>query len=515
MSAKLIANKKCERLLDLSHEPLGPGWLRVNPTRPEAREQRGDGLWCTGPEGKLRRTLAAAITNAAEVVLLSSFLLADDALAEAMLDAAARGVRVYVLTASEQRISQVRDDDEFGQRMADDHKRLLARLAGKVQLRSGQIHSKFLVVDPQSPSRRGWLSTANFNRALVDGVELAVELDEGQTRALAGLFAWAYWCEVEHELRGPKRLVAVKAGHPLTPNRPRHPCLFATARDETTLRAAVLELIDDARRELIVSSYGLVADHVSLAALCRAARRGVGVTVLTRPRPAVAEAVRKLEEAGVELRAHDKLHAKAILADDQALVMTANLEAHGLDHGFEVGALLSKSQAGRVAELLREWAQRFPWRFSSVDTRGSFLGEFCPSKAGLRDGVLEVTEGQQQSVAKVIAEDALRLDEAPVPALEPKPREGTLPRAVTFTWEVIPPEIPKQAREHRQSVERQVPGPPGKDGKPGKARTIREVQPYTPPVYEHGRQLYVKLRSLDEVDAAAALAVELKAKVAL
>src|SRR5690242_7951007 len=96
-----------EQIVDLTTEPLGAGWLRRGPTSAEAREVVIDGVWRTGPQARFRQALVEGLDGAEEVALLSSFLLADDRLAEAMLRAAKRGVRVYVLTASEQRIGKV------------------------------------------------------------------------------------------------------------------------------------------------------------------------------------------------------------------------------------------------------------------------------------------------------------------------------------------------------------------------------------------------------------------------
>jgi cardiolipin synthase len=282
--------------------------------------------------------------------------------------------------------------------------------------------------------------------------------------------------------------------------------------DELRLRDAVMRLIDGARERLVVSSYGLDAGHPTIDALCQAARRGVTVTVLTRPRPAVAAAVRTLAAAGVKVRAHDKLHAKAIVADDRALVMTANFEAAGLDRGFEIGVLLDPEQSKQIQKILDDWSGRFPWTFSSDTIRGQFLGEFCPVESRLRDGTVQVTQGHAQSLPPVIADDVRYLDRAREPAFVVKVPAAELPRAVTFSWEVQPPKIPKQARERLRTVERTVPAKP--EGK-GKARTISEQVSYAPPVYEHGKLVYVKLREPAELDAAGRLADEFGATVAL
>lgn len=488
-----------EQTVDLTAKPLGAGWLRRFPTSAETREVVSNGVWRTGPQARFRQALVEALDSAEEVALLSSFLLADDHLAEAMLRAAKRGVRVYVLTASEQRIGKVvRDDESFEQRMADQHKKLLESLAGNVLLRSAEhIHAKFLVVDPQLPTgARAWLSTANFNQALEESIELGVKLEPEGARALAACFQWAFWCEAERELRGARRLIEIRPGYPAAPARPDGEAVVATLRDGTCLRDHVVALIKNARREILVASYGLSADHAAVRALVEAAKRGVRVTLLTRPRRAVAAGVAELASAGVPIVAHDKLHAKALVVDGQALVMSANLESQGLDQGFEVGAVVSGSVARGVEETLREWAAAFPWVYRADAKRGEHLGDFCPAEAGLRDGVVKVTESHAQKVTAVIAPDALALDEAPAPALTPAAPREELPRRVTFIWDVVPPSLPKGATERLREVEREE---PGRDGKP--RRTTTRI-PHEPRLYDHGGKVYVVLGSSTDAERA-------------
>jgi cardiolipin synthase len=141
-------------------------------------------------------------------------------------------------------------------------------------------------------------------------------------------------------------------------------------------------------------------------------------------------------------------------------------------------------------------------------TRGEHVGDFCPADANLRDSVVRVTEGHTQPLAAVTARDALRLDEAEAPALRPPDLKGELPRSLKYTWDVVAPVVPKDARERRRTVEREM---TDKDGQP---RVVRDQVPYQPPVFEHRGAVYVKLRSLDEAEAAARLASELGGVVA-
>ena len=97
----------------------------------------------------------------------------------------------------------------------------------------------------------------------------------------------------------------------------------------------------------------------------------------TRPRPAVAKAVAALSAAGVRVYAHDKLHAKAVLSEREAIVLTANLESQGLDQGFEVGVQLCSSAMADLRVTFEQWQEQFPWQFSSAAKRGHHLGEFC------------------------------------------------------------------------------------------------------------------------------------------
>lgn len=498
-----------QHVLDLRAEPLPPCWLRRRPTVPDSAEQPAPGLWRVGPNGHFHRALIAGIDAAREVVLVASFLLADRPLAEAMLRAAARGVRVYLLTASEQRVARLLDeDDSFETRMSDEHKRLLADLAGKVLLRSADhFHAKFLVIDPRHAAQ-AWLSTANFNRALLDSVELGVWLEGQAARDLAAWFAWAFWQEAERELVERDRLRGVDKA-PAVPPVPDARLVCATTRSHTGLRDMVLAVITRARKEIWVSTYGLDAGHPVVAALLAAAQRGVSVNVLTRPRGAVAAAVAALAAAGARIFAHDKLHAKALVSDAGAMVMTANLERHGLDQGFEIGALLPASRAAGLLQTLRQWGAEFPWEYAGAPTRGQHLGELCLTDKGLRDGIHHVVAEEVVPLGDVTASDALDLAATPDPKFVPPAAGPRHVQRVRFDWRVVPPRLPAKAVELRRPVERE------EAGKDGKLQKVTTHVPYDPPAFKHGDARFVVLRSPEERERARRLAEQLQAKVVL
>lgn len=505
---------ECEKIIDCRAEPLGAGWLRRCPTAPETTEQPGAEVLRTGPQGLFRNALVQSLNGASEVALVCSFLLSDKSLAAAILDAAQRGVRVYVLTAAEDKVSKtLADDEQFEQRMVEEHKQLLAQLAGKAMLRSAEhLHAKFLVVDPGNPDKaHAWLSTANFNKALVDGIELGVKLLGDDARALAEYFQWAFWCETQHELQGKNRLSSVKPMQPAAPPKPASDTVIATLKDSWFLRQSVVGMIQAARHEILVASYSIAADHAAMDALVQAAQRGVQVTLLTRPRPAVAPAVARLASTpGTSILAHDKLHAKALVVDGQVLVMSANLETHGLDSGFEVGVLLS-SQPSRLVEMtLRDWAKTFPWVYVAAAQRGDHLGDFCPAESPLRE-VKSVTElWAMPALPPIVATDALKLQEAPQPNIQaPKPPANQLPQQVKVSWTVQAPRLPKGAVERLQESEKE------EKAQDGKIKKIKTRVPHEPRLFDHRNQAYVLLSQSDQETRVRQRAAELNARVVL
>ena len=89
--------------------------------------------------------------------------------------------------------------------------------------------------------------------------------------------------------------------------------------------------------------------------MCARARQGVSLTVLARVRPRAMPALVALAEAGARVLGFKWLHAKALWADSgRGLVMSANLEKHGLDGSFELGVRLD----GERAEELRTRLER-------------------------------------------------------------------------------------------------------------------------------------------------------------
>jgi cardiolipin synthase len=499
----------------VNDDPLPPAWLRRAPSAHDRDSEIPAKIYRVGPGRRLHSALKEAINAASEVVLVASFLLADLDLAEGLVRAAERGVRVYVLTASEARLAKLAsEDNEFDARMIEEHKALLDRLVGRVLLRSAEhFHAKFLVVDPAT-APRGFVTTANLNNAVRENVELGVELAAKAVQSLAAWFSWAFWTEAERELVEKGRLAAVKEP-PARPNDPTGSAsIVTTTKSHQQIRDAALHLIQRAKRRIVVASYGLAVDHPVIEALVARAHAGVELIILTRPRPAVRDAVLRLAEAGARIFAHDKLHAKALHTDGGAMIMTANLEPHGLDRSFEVGVLLSSGslfgggdQVAALGAILDEWIVTFPWYFAAGARPREHRGEVWFADKGVRDPRASVVETLDIKLPTLTALDALSVDSTPPPKQFPKPDPLKIAQRTRYSWQVEPAKLPAKAVVEERVELRD------EQGADGKTHKVEHRSPYDPPVYRVGKQRYVLVREARDIAPARKLAEEIQAIV--
>ena len=462
---------------------------------PESRVSPEGPLWPVDPPAYARSRMVAAIDAAAEVVCVASFLFSDPSLREALLRAAGRGVRCYMLTMSEQHLlKDLERESEFAQRQVAEHTATLDALAGHVLVRTARhLHTKFLVVDPGDNGRMtGFVSTANLTpEALTRNVELVLQVRGEVARALFDQFRLGFWGESEHELLEPGRLETVgEAGRRTIPP-PHIPRLAITATGIQGLKAELLDLVRWAGDELWLSTYNLSLEHEVTQALLARVREGLKVRVFARMRPPNMAAVTELAKAGAEVYGHPFVHAKAVLArsagQSRGLLMTANVEARGLDEGFETGVVLDGPEQRTLRSILEAWETTFhPLR---VDVpRGDLEGsgvvwdgrDLHEARVG---GSVEIDLGE------IEAKSITAMEDEPPPALpEPAPSEPlTLPHEVVYRWTVVPPSLPKGA--HRVHKDRSL------------------------PVFEYHGNRYVAVPSRDRLEEALHLGDELGARV--
>lgn len=486
--------KSFSEVVDLRNEKLPPVWISTYKTI-ERRGECGHEVHESGRKRVAASAVISILRQATEKVILSTFLLADKDIEDELLMTARRGVRVYAILASEARLGKEEGDGEFDRKVLESHKQMLNRLGGYLLLRSApHFHAKVVIVDPETRPA-GILLTANLTtEALERNEELAVMLTSQEAVEATKYLKWALWESAEHEFIDPKdRFKAVKAlgkvPHPDTST-----ALVATTRQTTAIRDEALRIINKARSQIVVSSFGWDAEHEVVQRLAARARDGVDVTVLARVRPSSMPALLELAQAGAKVVGFKWLHAKAIWTDaKQAMVMSANLQADGLDHGFELGVRLSGSRADEVLGRLTQWAEGAEWRLIATPTLGHVSGKVMLWHGKkLIDG--EISQSDEIDLGHVTASSAHELI-VPRPKL---PSTGTLPRLtheLHCTWTVGAPRLSGKAKELRR---------PAKDKE--------DPVSYVPPVFqEPGKGLVVAVRTLKDLKPARALMSELNA----
>lgn len=493
MNATLDApwTSKSTDTIDQRELALPPTWMTR--ARPAAeRSELGQDIHESGRTRGVADAVVALLDGAGSKCIVSSFLLSDTAIEDAMLRAAGRGVRVYVLLASEARLGNEQGDGEFDKLVLKTHIDMLTRLGGHVLMRSAShFHAKVVVTDPDSRPA-GILLTANLTTdALQRNDELAVRLHESEVRELTALLKWAMWESAEHELLDPRD--RFKAVQPLgsVPHPEAMTGVVATTAQANSLRAEALRLVNAATTRIVVSSFGWDHDHEVVQRLCQRARDGLALTVLARLRPASMPALLALAEAGATVLAFKWLHAKAIWTDQgEALVMSANVQFDGLDRGFELGVRLAGERAHELRQRLETWSEAAPWHLLPRPRLGALVG----AAKLWRDGQLvdiDIAPSKAIDLGAVTAASADVL-QAPMPRL---PMSGTLAHTaheLHCSWSVMAPTLAPKARQvHRP------------------ASADQPAAPYAPPLYrEPDGRMVVAVTSPSELPQARSVMAE-------
>lgn len=484
-----IWSKTNQRTIDQRGQILPPTWC-PRAAAAAAAPVRIGAVLRSDPSRQTATAIVKALEHAREVVVVMSFLLADEAIEEALLRAAGRGVRVYLLLATETRLDrEPREDSEFEQAALAQHKAMLRKLAGWVLLRSAAgYHAKVVLVDPQAGGP-GFLLTSNLTReALTQNEELAIELTAAESAAMFRHLAWAMWEGAERELLEPGRLLPIASPSGIVPRPGETGNVVATAMQAGTLRRAVLARIQGAQKSIIVASFGWGLGHEVLTALAAKARAGVSVTVLARVRASVMPALLSLAEAGARVFGYPLLHAKALLVDGcEALVMTANLDSHGLDDGVELGLRLDATRSAGVATILRAWTDNAPFELRPAPLLGDVRGKAEVWVDKQRLVSFQVAPLERLALPSVVAASAERLEAEPV---LPRGKLG-LPvpaHEIAATWQVTAPRLAPRSKEIDAKLD--------KGGRAGDPAVFRESS---------GR-IVVAVRSGDEIPRACEIA---------
>lgn len=311
-------------------------------------------------QSSMRSRIVEMIEHAKETVIVSSYLLADDGIKKALTQAFEQGTRCYIMTAAASRLRQ-EVNTEFDEDEYKRHQAMLSALTNKALIRvSDDFHANIIITDPKSDDARGLLFTANLTAGgLGRNQELFVKLEKDEIQEAMSVLKWAFWEHSKHEQVDDTLRVFKPLGR-MAPANPEK--ILQTSQHHHTIRDTILKILQSNPKKIIISSFGWDERHPIVGELCKLAKHGTEITVLTRSnRKAVSKAMQMMKKANIRVLGFEWLHAKVMISDQHTIVMSANIEERGIDKGFELGILLEGERAEKIRKTVYEWINNYQY----------------------------------------------------------------------------------------------------------------------------------------------------------
>lgn len=156
--------------------------------------------------------------------------------------------------------------------------------------------------------------------------------------------------------------------------------------DDHISKNVYLNMINQAKNYLWITTPYLIIDNQLTNALCMAAKRGVDVRIITPHVPdkkiifmLTRSSYKTLKEAGVKIFEYQKgfVHAKQFLCDDElAIVGTVNLDYRSLLHHYECAVLMAKTDC--LVDIKKDFENMFSTSTNMKDYKqNAFLRLVC------------------------------------------------------------------------------------------------------------------------------------------
>lgn len=465
------------------------------------------------------------IDEAEQMVCITTFLLSNRRVVDAIKRASNKGVRVYLLLASEKTFEKnYESEDDFSKRCFDSHLELLKELSGKIFIRSAPSnHAKFVFIDPFTNNAKGYITTGNFTEEGIGGrnEEMHYALEKKEVDILANYFKHAFWNCAEHEMHyTPSEPTLFKPAEkmmiPVDLPKKTTQSIVTSLDGNKSLHDACLNIVRKASKSLVVSAFGFDKDNDIVQEIAKKAKEGVKVTVLSRMRPKNNDALESLCKAGATVYGFRYLHAKCIIANgSKAIMMTANFEDVSFYKSFEVGALITEKKIiSAYSDMLNNWIENSGWQLYLNTKLGNLKGEVIPLKDSKYD--------EKKEIVNFIAFDcgkhstSLELIDIFEPKEIIKKHELTLSNekiyaTIVYSWECEVPHLEYGSVEKRKKREKGSPINPNELRGPLLKRMQQaDTESYNPKIFtEPSGRMVVAIQDDSELEKA----IELKKKM--
>lgn len=335
-------------------------WLNLNPDRQNIQIPDLKNLLLSS-DGILKNEIINLINNAQKTIFISSFLINDDDIVNQLIEKAENRVNIYILTSSEAVINKPNYNDNEDYSRHNEHIKLLKKLSSKYRIfvRTGNIHAKFIVVDANQASIKGLISTSNFNKEPLskDG-EVGIMLDDSSAKNLANLFVKTFWEKSENELlmsgESLKNNIILKETSILLDES----SMFFTFDDKyNSIKEYVIKYVQNAEKRIYITSFNYNYKDVEDIMIDKA-KQGLDIQIIGRDRKILNSNLYKIlkDYENVSFYIHEHIHAKLLICDNSALLLTANFEKKGMDTGVEVGIKINSLEAEKVFGFYKNFA---------------------------------------------------------------------------------------------------------------------------------------------------------------
>ncbi len=321
----------------------------------------------TGQGGFLFNKIVDDIRNAKKMICLQSFLIQDTEIIDELIKAQQeRNVRIFILDSAETRLkSGFEEEESFSTK---EYKKMLTNKfkCHFVHRQAGNLHSKFILIDPNTQNAKGYLLTGNFNeKPFFKNPELGVELNIEQIKEFFNIFTYHFWEHTTDEQTATKQFDKVKSVGKFEPPILTKILVTSPNKELSNLKETLINAVNKAEKHIMFSTFGFDLKNEISQIILTKLKQGVKVTVFCRPREkAIKGNIEELAKNGATVICHPLIHAKSLIVDNnKAFIFTANFEKHGMDTGFETGIILNKKQMLDLQKVYKQWKGTFPLKY--------------------------------------------------------------------------------------------------------------------------------------------------------
>ncbi len=469
---------KKENIVSYEDEVLPPCWIYRD--QKELYKENNyfkdtkisENVWISGKDEKLLDVLKFSIDNAKDMICITSYIFSEPDIKDCLLNASKRGVRVYMLTASNKHLkNQPDEDDDFNKKMYLEMDNLFKELQGKVKIRTSEnFHTKFLLIDPlSSEHRQGYLLTCNFDKKGIRGrvinnvfrvnPEICIRLSNTEVITFFNQFCYGFWIESTEESKTDGFLpirARLKKQYYLKD-------VLLNSRDHHTLEQALINLITKNLGKITICTYLIKSNNKVYKEILNQLKKGREITVLTRPKDNNMPALLDLIKEGARVYGHDDIHAKAILIESDTnvmgIVMTANIENISFDTSFESGKLLNEEEATSILNVINNWIKNFPLKLIGSLKLKNTLGEVrvwnpieenIDTKKVIEEVTVPITINDKSKSIENYGEFEISSEYLKKPS-----DQDSLYKKIRYLYELTPPILPRNAKPYKELNEYQ------------------------------------------------------------